>query len=94
MANLPYECNLSHIDFIENYTFQIWNEISQCISTHFMSQYLWTSHAKWTLQMDLMMKVKGSSKILISLSVMVKNMIFYLFNIVYYNIGIALQIKV
>ncbi len=44
--------------------------------------------------MDLMMKVRDSSKIFIYISLMVKNMIFYLFNIVYYNIGIGLQIKV
>jgi hypothetical protein len=44
--------------------------------------------------MDLMMKVRGSSKILISIFLMVKNMIFYLFNIVYYNIGIDIQIRV
>jgi hypothetical protein len=39
MANLPFDYNLSHIDFIENYTFQIHNEISQCISNHFKSQH-------------------------------------------------------
>jgi hypothetical protein len=27
MANLPFDCILSHIDFAENYTFQIQNEI-------------------------------------------------------------------
>lgn len=44
--------------------------------------------------MDLMMKVRGSSKIFIPIFLMVKNMIFYLFNFVYYNIGIGIQIKV
>jgi hypothetical protein len=39
MVNLPCDCILSHIDFVENYSFQIHNGSNQCIGTHSKSQH-------------------------------------------------------